>query len=123
MNEGTRGLFKGVSAAICREISYSTLCLGLYEPYKNMVGASDPNAPLHLQMIAGALAGMTGALPTSPTDLLKVRMQADTGTPMTLRWHIRQIYELAGPLGFYTGVKENLLCAGLRRGSSLATYD
>ena len=112
-----------MSAAIAREISYSTLCLGLYEPYKNLVGASDPNAPLHLQIIAGALTGMTGALPTSPTDLLKVRMQANTGTPMNLRWHIRQIYHVAGILGFYTGVKENLLCAGLRRGTSLATYD
>ena len=64
-----------------REITFSTVVLGTYEPYKRLIGASDPNSPLLHKAAAGALAGMTGALPTSPTDLLKVRMQADTGTP------------------------------------------
>ena len=67
-------------------------------------------------MIAGAVAGMTGALPASPIDLIKVRMQADTGTPKNLTWHVRQIYELAGPYGFYTGIKETVMFAGLSRG-------
>ena len=63
-----------MSASICRELTFSTLVLGLYEPYKGLLGATDPNAPLYLQCMAGALAGMTAATPTSPTDLVKVRM-------------------------------------------------
>ena len=66
---------------------------------------------------------MTGAAPASPTDLVKVRMQADTGTPQTLRWHVKQIYELAGPQGFFIGAKETVMVAGIRRGTQLATYD
>ena len=80
--EGAKGLYKGLSASIAREVVYSTICLGLYEPYKKFLGASDPHStPLYVQVLAGALAGMTGAAPASPTDLVKVRMQADTGTP------------------------------------------
>ena len=116
-------MYKGLSASVARELTFSTLVLSLYEPYKNLLGGSDPNASYRLRIAAGALAGMTSAIPTSPTDLLKVRMQADTGSPKTLRWHIRHVYRLSGLLGFYTGVKETIMFAGLRRGSSLSTYD
>ena len=88
-----------------------------------MVGASGSDAPFHLKAAAGALAGMTAALPTSPTDLLKVRMQADTGTPRRLRCHMKQVYEMQGLRGFYTGVKETMMFAALRRSSQLASYD
>ena len=43
--EGVRGLYKGISAGFARESTYSTLRLGLYEPFKNMVGAKEENAP------------------------------------------------------------------------------
>ena len=32
--EGIQGLYKGISASFARESSYSTLRLGLYEPFK-----------------------------------------------------------------------------------------
>ena len=89
----------------------------MYEPYKYLLGAADPNAPLYLQAAAGSLAGMTGALPTSPNDLIKVRMQADTSTPKTLRWHLKDVYRSSGLLGFYTGVRATVIWAGLRKGS------
>ena len=106
-----------------RELTFSTLVLGTYEPYKKMLGAKSPDSPLYLQAAAGALAGMTGALPTSPTDLLKVRMQADTGAPKQLRHHIAQVYKMSGVLGFYTGLKETVMFAAIRRSSQLASYD
>ena len=73
-SEGIRGLFKGVSPSLARELTYSSVCLASYEPYKNLLGASDPHSPFYLQVAAGSLAGMTGATPFTPTDLLKVRM-------------------------------------------------
>ena len=48
--------------------------LGLYEPYKNLVGAKEENAPIYLQAVAGLCSGLTGAMFTNPCDLLKVRM-------------------------------------------------
>ena len=46
--EGLRGIYRGISASFCRESTYSTIRLGLYEPYKNLVGAKEENAPLYL---------------------------------------------------------------------------
>ena len=85
--EGSRGLYRGISASFCRESTYSTLRLGLYEPFKELVGAKEKNAPMYLQAVAGFFSGLVGASFTNPCDFLKVRMQSDTGTPKTLRWH------------------------------------
>ena len=37
--EGIRGPYKGMSGCVARESSYSTMRLGLYEPYKQLLGA------------------------------------------------------------------------------------
>ena len=44
-NEGVMGLYRGMSACLLRESTYSTLRLGCYEPFKNIVGAKEENAP------------------------------------------------------------------------------
>ena len=86
-------------------MSYSTLNLAGYEPIKELLGVNASYQPLYLKIMAGALSSGLAALPCNPTDLLKVRMQADNGPPQTLRWHIRSVYEKAGPIGFYIGTK------------------
>ena len=86
-------------------MSYGTLVIFGYEPIKAMLGLTENYSPLYLKIIAGSMSGGLAALPTNPTDLLKVRMQADKDTPKTLRWHIRKVYNQAGPKGFYVGTK------------------
>ena len=39
--EGVVSLYKGLSMSLMREVTYSTLRLGLYEPYKELLGAKD----------------------------------------------------------------------------------
>lgn len=39
--EGFRGCYKGYQASILRELSYSGLRVGLYEPVKNLIGSED----------------------------------------------------------------------------------
>jgi solute carrier family 25 protein 14/30 len=75
--EGFRGIYKGVSAAWLREGIYSGIRLGLYEPFKIMLGETDPkNTPLWLKFAAGSMAGAVGSVAGNPADMLKVRMQA-----------------------------------------------
>lgn len=58
-----------------RESIYSSLRLGLYEPFKRMLGASDrSNTPFWKKFLAGGMSGFLGAALANPTDLLKVRM-------------------------------------------------
>ena len=59
--EGIGGLYKGLAPALLREGSYSALRMGLYEPIKELLGATDPaNTPLYLKIIAGGSAGALG---------------------------------------------------------------
>lgn len=63
-------LYKGLLPSLAREATYSTLRLGLYEPFKNLLGAHDnKTAPLYKKFLAGLLSGSTGALVANPFDL------------------------------------------------------
>ena len=74
-NEGIRGLYKGITASWMRESIYSSLRLGLYEPFKRILGATDPkNTPFYLKFLAGGMSGFIGAALANPTDLIKIRM-------------------------------------------------
>mmetsp|Transcript_90072 Transcript_90072/g.124334 ORF Transcript_90072/g.124334 Transcript_90072/m.124334 type:complete len:101 (+) Transcript_90072:158-460(+) len=76
--EGIRtGLYKGISPSWVRESSYSSIRLGLYEPFKQMLGGTDPhNTPFWIKLVAGSMSGCVGSIVANPTDVIKVRMQA-----------------------------------------------
>ncbi len=89
-----------------REGVYSSLRLGLYEPFKALLGETDPtNTPVWMKFTAGSLSGFVGSLVGNPTDMLKVRMQAWEGTQTeSLMWHARQVHQTFGISGFYSGL-------------------
>lgn len=61
-----------------REASYSTIRIGAYEPMKELLGAHNPaRTPLWKKIVAGASSGAIGSAMASPTDLVKIRLQAD----------------------------------------------
>ena len=71
--------------------------LGLYEPFKAMLGETDPkNTPLWMKFMAGSMSGFVGSVVGNPTDLLKVRMQAWEGQPKSLIWHSKSVHENFG---------------------------
>lgn len=67
--EGFRALYKGLMASISREATYSTLRLGLYEPFKHLISRDDKSSSLLVKFTAGLLSGSTGALVANPCDL------------------------------------------------------
>jgi len=72
---GRRGICKGIEASALREGTYSTLRIGLYEPIKRAMGATDPhNTPIWKKFASGALAGLIGSAVANPADLVKTRM-------------------------------------------------
>ena len=81
--EGFKAAFtKGLTASLMREGSYSSIRLGTYETFKEMYGATDPNnTPLYKKLLAGGTSGSIGSCLANPTDLIKVRMQADVTKP------------------------------------------
>ena len=56
-NEGIKGLYKGLSASLLREATYSTIRMGLYEPIKNLLQNGKDSISLFEKVIAGGSAG------------------------------------------------------------------
>jgi len=109
-DEGLSAFFKGLAASLLREATYSTIRMGGYEVCKTYLGALDPSsAPLWKKITSGAIAGAVGAAIANPTDLVKVRMQADTGKCPSGKgprykntWSaFKAIYLSEGPAGFF----------------------
>ncbi|TNV76456.1 hypothetical protein FGO68_gene8735 [Halteria grandinella] len=124
-NEGLKsGLYKGITASWLREGVYSSLRLGLYEPFKGMLGETDPkHTPMWIRFAAGSMSGFVGSVAGNPADLIKVRMQAWQGQPQSILWHSKSVYQQFGMVGFYNGLQANVLRAMILTASQLGTYD
>ena len=79
-SEGAAALYRGLLASLVREGSYSGIRMGMYEPVKHALGATDPeHTPFYLKVAAGAITGSVGSAIANPLDLLKVQMQSVEG--------------------------------------------
>jgi len=57
--EGFRGLYKGLSPSLLREASYSTIRMGLYEPFRSLIhDPSIKNEPLSNKVLAAGASGI-----------------------------------------------------------------
>jgi hypothetical protein len=60
-----------------RESIYSSLRLGLYEPFKRLLtkeGEDEKHMPFYKKFMAAGMSGFVGSALANPTDLLKIRM-------------------------------------------------
>ncbi|XP_013388976.1 mitochondrial substrate carrier family protein ucpB-like [Lingula anatina] len=130
-DEGVRGLYKGLPASLMREGSYSTIRLGAYEPMKKLFGATDPaHTPLWKKICAGAVSGSIGSAIATPTDLVKVRMQAEgkLKTGQSARYNstlsaFSDIAAVEGVRGLWTGVGPTVQRAAILTATQIPTYD
>jgi hypothetical protein len=124
--EGLSSLWKGLSASLLREGSYSTIRMGLYEPLKQML--SSPNQseppPLWRKIMAGGIAGMIGSGIATPTDLIKVRFQACSESARLGIWNTaKKIIKEEGWAGLYRGVGPTTQRAMILTATQLPVYD
>lgn len=129
-DEGIRGFYKGIIPSGLRESSYAALRLALYDPIKSLLGESRSTSielALWKKLIAGATSGGIGAAIANPTDVLKVRMQAE-GPHQLKRYRstwdgFRTIWKEEGIRGFYKGVSATTQRAMLLSAAMLPSYD
>ena len=80
--EGFGGIYRGLSASLLREMTYSSIRFGMYEPIRDKfqkAGPTDSNAYRIVTRIgSGLTAGGIAAALCSPTDLLKVTVQKNS---------------------------------------------
>lgn len=84
--EGPTSLYKGLSAGLLRQATYTTTRLGTYtflnEKYREHSGKA-PN--LFVSMGLGVCAGITGSFVGNPAEISLIRMTADGRLPIEQR--------------------------------------
>ncbi|XP_067937004.1 mitochondrial substrate carrier family protein ucpB-like [Watersipora subatra] len=128
LEEGYMAIWKGWSAAILREMSFSAIRMGAYEPIKYKLGGTDKaHTAMAIKVKAAAISGAIGAAIATPTDLVKVRLQAQvSGTKARHSGCItafRDIYATGGLTALYTGCAPNILRAMAATVGQLVAYD
>ncbi|RNA06067.1 brain mitochondrial carrier 1 isoform X4 [Brachionus plicatilis] len=126
--EGIKTMFSGIKPALLRQATYGTFKLGFYQYMKKMLFSSDVshhNEHFYKNIFIGSLSGASANALANPTDVLKIRMQADyqlfKNQSMTVSF--RKIFNSEGLFGLYRGVWPNAQRAAIITGVELSIYD
>lgn len=126
-SDGILGLYRGLSASLLRQLTYSTTRFGFYEQLKS----TQPSKPTFPTLIAMASAsGFLGGVVGNPADVLNVRMQHDAALPLSQRRNYKNAVDglvrmtrEEGWRSLFKGVWPNSMRALLMTASQLASYD
>jgi hypothetical protein len=122
--EGANALWKGATAGLTRQISYTGLSLVIYEPIRNFVAGNTPLEDLNFiwRLAAGGTAGAVSIAMVNPTDVIKTQMQSTVGKPKMLPI-IQKIWSKEGIKGFWSGVQPNIARCFIGNACELGAYD
>ncbi|XP_026753856.1 mitochondrial uncoupling protein 4 [Galleria mellonella] len=130
-NEGVLKLWTGLMPMFQRHAIYSGSRIIFYEQFRNWFKDENGKVSLGVASLGGLAAGSLAQLIASPTDLVKVQMQAEgrrvlQGKPprfANCRQAYAMLYAESGILGFWRGAVPNVQRAALVNMGDLATYD
>ncbi|XP_013880642.1 mitochondrial dicarboxylate carrier isoform X1 [Austrofundulus limnaeus] len=84
--EGYLALYSGLSASLCRQMTYSLSRFAIYETIRDRMHSKNKGLmPFYQKVLLGAFGGFTGGLIGTPADLVNVRMQNDVKLPAELK--------------------------------------
>lgn len=130
--QGVGALYKGLSAGLLRQATYTTARMGIYNNLSGYALTRNDNKPLPLWQKAacGLGAGGLGALIGNPADLTLLRMQADTSLPAEQRRNYKglvdaftRIIREEGIKGLFTGATPTVVRAMALNMGMLASND
>lgn len=106
-------------------MSYSGIRLGLYEPFKALLGGKDvETTPLAIKIAAGAMSGTVGSTIANPCDLIKIRCQAEPGKGVGIVEVIKHVLQNEGGVrGLWQGVVPSVQRAALLTATQVPSYD
>ncbi|XP_029945863.1 mitochondrial dicarboxylate carrier [Salarias fasciatus] len=92
--EGYRALYSGLSASLCRQMTYSMSRFAIYETVRDkLYRKNKAPMPFYQKVLLGAFGGFTGGFIGTPADLVNVRMQNDVKLPAKLRRNYAHVFD------------------------------
>lgn len=92
-NDGVFALYNGLSASLCRQLSYSTVRFGIYEVGKQGLSNNQNNIPFYQRVLLASVAGAAGGFVGTPADMINVRMQNDIKLPAEQRRNYKHAFD------------------------------
>merc|ERR1719474_2125035 len=125
--EGVKAMYQGLSSALVRQAVYGTIKFGLYYSAKETLSPSSSrqSESCLLNLACAVFAGSLSSAIATPTDVIKVRMQANATHGVTGGFTTvgRDIIVREGVKGLWRGVCPTSQRAALVAGVQLPVYD
>ncbi|CAN6692880.1 unnamed protein product [Malus baccata var. baccata] len=130
--EGLAALWNGIIPGLQRQCIYGGLRIGLYDPVKIFLVGSAFIGDFHLfhKILAALLTGALAIIVANPTDLVKVRLQAEgklpAGVPKRYTGSLdaySTIVRQEGLGALWTGLGPNVARNAIINAAELASYD
>lgn len=131
-NEGFKGMYSGLSAALTRQATYGSARIGLHRTFSNKLkelnGGGD--IPFWQKSISGMAGGAIAVCIGTPFDVALVRMQADGIKPADQRRNYKHVFDAfsrvvkeEGLITLWTGLAPNILRGMSMNVGMMACYD
>ncbi|XP_030045244.1 mitochondrial brown fat uncoupling protein 1 [Microcaecilia unicolor] len=127
--EGPKSLYNGLVAGLQRQMSFASIRIGLYDTVKLFYTRGKENAGIGSRILAGCTTGALAVTVAQPTDVVKVRLQAQTNLQgMKKRYDgtlhaYKTIATEEGVRGLWKGTLPNVTRNAIVNCAELVTYD
>ncbi|XP_076606071.1 dicarboxylate carrier UCP2 [Chaetodon auriga] len=127
--EGPRSLYSGLVAGLQRQMSFASVRIGLYDSVKQFYTKGSDHAGIGSRLLAGCTTGAMAVAFAQPTDVVKVRFQAQARSPGHARRYCgtidayKTIAKEEGVRGLWKGTAPNIARNAIVNCTELVTYD
>ncbi|MED6294094.1 hypothetical protein CHARACLAT_017378 [Characodon lateralis] len=127
--EGARSLYNGLVAGLQRQMSFASVRIGLYDSMKQFYTRGTESAGIVTRLMAGCTTGAMAVAFAQPTDVVKVRFQAQVRLADSERRYnstldaYRTIARNEGVRGLWKGCMPNITRNAIVNCAELVTYD
>ncbi|KAM3836278.1 dicarboxylate carrier UCP2-like [Vipera latastei] len=127
-NEGPKSLYNGLVAGLQRQMSFASVRIGLYDSVKHFYTKGSEHAGVGSRLLAGGTTGAMAVVVAQPTDVVKVRFQAQIRTDAGRRYQgtlhaYKTIAKEEGVRGLWKGTLPNVSRNAIVNCAELVTYD
>lgn len=131
-NDGIGSVYKGVDAAIGRQLVYGTARIGLHRYISDKMVEMNEGKPINFGMktLSGMASGSIAVCIGTPFDIALVRLQSDSMAPLADRKNYKNVFDALtrtvkeeGAGALYKGLAPNILRGMSMNVGMLACYD
>ncbi|XP_053311439.1 mitochondrial brown fat uncoupling protein 1 [Spea bombifrons] len=127
--EGPKSLYNGLVAGLQRQMSFASIRIGLYDQVKHFYTNGRDKAGIGTRILAGCTTGAMAVTIAQPTDVVKVRFQAQISLRGVKKRYngtldaYKTIAKEEGMRGLWKGTFPNVTRNAIVNCTELVTYD